>query len=392
MSHRPTAGVELALTELLRQVPGAGTPSDKVTDSRLRRWESQRRHHARIEVAYVYHLGRALRARKAALKHGEYLPWVRRLGISERSAQRYTQIAALIDEVLAACHSLPAAAVDGVNLLDLPKALRAALDPKGGSSTSKPKGWNPPAAVQRHPVQRRDAIEGLSSIPDGTVDLILTDPPWKVQGAAPRGRTTAHRLCKDRWFDTIPLDYFRPFFAESCRVLRPDRLVYCFVGWQILGAAKDAMEAAGFEVGHPIVWHKTGSMGLGHRFRRCHELILFGTKGKPALPDKALPDVIACDRVSHHETNISVEKPLDLLEVLIRQAALEPGSLVVDPFAGTGSTGLAAANLGHQFVGFDVSRGAVSAQPDLRSSASARPRGRPDQARSGSPPACSEPE
>ena len=85
------------------------------------------------------------------------------------------------------------------------------------------------------------------------------------------------------------------------------------------------------------------------------EFILFFEKGKRKLNDLGQPDIIECPRVYN---GYPTEKPVEVSEVLIRQSTIE-GELVVDPFMGAGSVGVAALKLRRQFAGNDLCSEAV---------------------------------
>jgi len=102
---------------------------------------------------------------------------------------------------------------------------------------------------------------------------------------------------------------------------------------------------------------------MGYPFRSVIEKIVFAKKGKPKPPqDKSQRNDLGqfwLEEPMLKGEFYPTEKPVPLLEILIRMADLEPNSLIVDPFAGSGSTGEAAFNLGHRFLGFDVSQAAI---------------------------------
>jgi site-specific DNA-methyltransferase (adenine-specific) len=119
--------------------------------------------------------------------------------------------------------------------------------------------------------------------------------------------------------------------------------------------AKPIAEAAGFRFWKPIVWSKI-RIGMGYHYRASYELILFFEKGKRKLNDLSVSDVITCQSI---RGGYPAEKPSAVSQVLIRQSS-SPGDLVIDPFTGSGSAGVAAARLGRHFLGNDVCEEAVS--------------------------------
>lgn len=93
---------------------------------------------------------------------------------------------------------------------------------------------------------------------------------------------------------------------------------------------------------------------MGYHYRSRHEYILFFEKGKRKLNDLSIPDILTQKRVYR---GYPTEKPVPLLETLITQSN-SVDDLVVDPFFGSGSTLVAAENLGRKWAGNDLSKSA----------------------------------
>src|SRR5262249_5955359 len=92
-----------------------------------------------------------------------------------------------------------------------------------------------------------------------------------------------------------------------------------------------------FLLANGVVTHHC-KIGMGYHYRARYECVLFFEKGKRKLNDLGIPDIIEAKRI---RDGYPAEKPPEVSEVLIRQST-EPGQLVVDPFMGSGSVGLAA--------------------------------------------------
>ncbi len=143
-------------------------------------------------------------------------------------------------------------------------------------------------------------------------------------------------------------------FAEVFRVLRHNSHFYLFCDAETMFVAKPEAERAGFRFWKPLVWDKR-TIGMGYHYRARYEFILFFEKGKRRLNDLGVADVISVPRVHR---GYPAEKPPAVSEVLIAQSTL-PGDIVIDPFMGSGSVGVAAAKLGRRFAGTDVNPEAV---------------------------------
>jgi site-specific DNA-methyltransferase (adenine-specific) len=211
----------------------------------------------------------------------------------------------------------------------------------------------------RFALRRGDAIDLLRSLPSGSVDLMVTDPAYEsLEKHRAIGTTTRLKHSKSSsndWFAIFPNARFPELFAEAHRVLRRNAHLYLFCDQETMFVAKPMAEDAGFRFWKAIVWDKV-ALGMGYHYRSRHEMILFLEKGKRKLADLSVPDVLRVPRVHRGYPS---EKPAEVSEILIRQSAL-PGELVVDPFCGSGSVGVAALRQGRRFLGGDVSSAAIA--------------------------------
>jgi site-specific DNA-methyltransferase (adenine-specific) len=209
-------------------------------------------------------------------------------------------------------------------------------------------------------LERGDAVEWLASREPGSVDLIVTDPAYEsLEKHRAKGTTTRlsqSAASSNAWFETFPNERFPAFFEAAYRVLAKDAHLYLLCDVETMFVVKPLAEAAGFRFWNVLVWDKR-KIGIGYHYRRRWEAVLFFEKGKRRLNDMGIPDVLAFDRV---DGRYPTEKPVDLLRVLVGQSSA-PWELVADPFAGSGSTGVAAMLSGRRFAGCDVSAKAVDA-------------------------------
>ena len=217
-------------------------------------------------------------------------------------------------------------------------------------------------------VYQGDCLELMRALPDGCVPLIWTDPPYGhanqdgdlasarvgVDGAR---QQEAAPIANDRPEDYEPL--LRGFIAEAARVMRPDSCCCCCCGGGGPSPtfARLAMwldDALSFF--HAVVWDKSGAgHGLGWRYRRNYEFVMVAhRRGGKLAWNEAAPAVpnVACVTPPRDRMHPN-EKPVDLVRWFIRNHT-QPGDLVLDPFAGSGTTGVAAALEGREFLGFEL--------------------------------------
>jgi site-specific DNA-methyltransferase (adenine-specific) len=206
---------------------------------------------------------------------------------------------------------------------------------------------------------RGDAVDWLRALPDESVDLCVTDPPYEsLEKHRAVGTTTRLKHSKSSsndWFTVFPNARFPELFAEIWRVLRPDRHFYLFCDQETAFVAKPDGERAGFKFWKPLVWEKL-SIGMGYHYRSRYEFILFFEKGKRRLRDLGVADVITARRIHRGDPT---EKPVEVSRVLVSQSATA-GEIVIDPFMGTASAGLAAIDVGCSFWGADISDKAMA--------------------------------
>lgn len=186
-----------------------------------------------------------------------------------------------------------------------------------------------------------DCIDVMGKIPTGAIDFILTDPPYLV-GFKDRGGREIANDKSDEWLV--------PASKEMYRVLKPNSLAVSFYGWNRVDKFVNAWKTAGFRiVGHLVFTKPYSSKATFVGYR--HECAYLLAKGKPPLPESPIPDVLEWEYSGnrHHPT----EKPVSTLAPII-EAFTRPGDIVLDPFAGSGSTCVAAAKLGRRFIGVEL--------------------------------------
>ena len=200
-----------------------------------------------------------------------------------------------------------------------------------------------------------DAVTWLKTLDSTSVDLLITDPPYesleKHRKVGTTTRLKASKSSSNQWFDIFPNERFEELLHEVYRVLKKNSHFYLFCDQETMFIIKPIAERVGFKFWKPIIWDKV-CIGMGYHYRSRHEYILFFEKGKRKLNNLAIPDILVHKRVHR---GYPTEKPVSLLEVLIAQSSI-PGELIIDPFFGSGSTLIAANNLGRRFSGNDISR------------------------------------
>jgi site-specific DNA-methyltransferase (adenine-specific) len=197
-----------------------------------------------------------------------------------------------------------------------------------------------------------DAIEYLESISDEMIDCIITDPPYEsLEKHRKIGTTTRLKQSKassNKWFEIFPNSRFEELLIHLFRVLKKNSHFYLFCDQTTMFVVKPIAESVGFRFWKPIVWDKQ-RIGMGYHYRSRYEFVLFFEKGKKKLNDLGISDIIQCPRIHR---GYPTEKPCEVSEVLVKQSTM-PGKIILDPFMGSGSVGVASVKLGRHFLGCD---------------------------------------
>jgi len=217
----------------------------------------------------------------------------------------------------------------------------------------------PPCAYS---VVRSDCLAFLAGLPDESVDVIVTDPAYSGMNRHlmfGNGRIVGdyQKVGNPKWFAEFHDDppTYRLFLEQCRRVLRNDRHLYImFDSYSLLTLGSLVRDF--FDVKNVIVWDKV-KLGMGHYFRRRHELIVFATKGRRGIARRDIPDVWRFPRI--HPALYPTQKPVELFEAMLAGSAM-PGDVVCDPFVGSGSSGIAALGRGCSFIGCDLAEKSVA--------------------------------
>ena len=221
-------------------------------------------------------------------------------------------------------------------------------------------------ATPRVDIRREDCVRFLESLPDSSVDLIVTDPGYSGMNRHMKfghGRIVGRYGSPDnaKWFKEFEddPDTYRAFLAQCHRVLSDARHIYVmFDSFSLLTLGHLVREC--FDVKCVIVWDKV-HLGMGHYFRRRHEQIVFASKGSRKISSRDMPDVWAVPRL--HRSAYPTQKPVALFDRMVAASA-EPGFVVCDPFVGSGSSAVAALRGGCRFIGADIDERAVALSRD----------------------------
>ena len=192
-----------------------------------------------------------------------------------------------------------------------------------------------------------DCLELMKDIPDESIDMILTDPPYGMNYQSGR-----RKVMHDKIHGDSGLDWLDDFVNEIYRVSKPNTAHYVFCSFHHIDKCKRAIEKK-FKVKNILTWVKNNtSMGdLKGDFAPKTEFIIFFHKGRRLINGTRDPNVLEFKRTQNklHPT----QKPVDMTEYLIGKFSDE-GDLILDPFMGSGTTGVACLNTNRSFIGMEL--------------------------------------
>jgi site-specific DNA-methyltransferase (adenine-specific) len=192
-----------------------------------------------------------------------------------------------------------------------------------------------------------DCMELLKSIPDKSIDLLLTDPPYGMNFQS-NNRIIKHKKIKG----DDNLDWISDWMEEINRVVKDDSHLYIWCSWHKVDVFKIAIEKY-FNIKNLLVWAKNGG-GMGDLkggYGGSHELLFFVNNGKD-LHGRRDVDVINKAYRTGNEFH-PTQKPENLMAWIIEKSS-NPGDLVLDCFSGSGSTAIACHQTGRKFIGSEI--------------------------------------
>lgn len=203
-------------------------------------------------------------------------------------------------------------------------------------------------------IDNRDCLAGLKEIPDESVDLILTDPPYGIDFQSNSIKDKERRKPKIA-NDKTPFIWW---LYDAARVLKDTGALVCFARWDVQEVFRECIEIAGLKVQNVCIWSKGGG-GMGNlkaSFAPDHEVFIFATKPDFQFPAKRPASVVTVPKVPSSKLTHPNEKPVELISQLIDYLSppTVPGAIVLDPFMGSGTTAVACVRTGRQFIGFEL--------------------------------------
>jgi len=191
-----------------------------------------------------------------------------------------------------------------------------------------------------------DCIEGIKKIPDGSIDAVITDPPYFLG--------VTHNGQKGEYSDLIIMKpFFSTLFFEINRVLKKTGKLYMCCDWRTYPFLYPLITEY-LPVKNLLVWNKIS--GPGNCYTFCHEFIIFASKGTVNIGGLNIFTIKAfCSgaKATDGEKQHPTQKPVALFEKFILESTNE-GDVVMDCFMGSGTLAIAAIKTKRKYIGFEI--------------------------------------
>ena len=210
-----------------------------------------------------------------------------------------------------------------------------------------------------------DCLEVMAGMEAGSVDAVVTDPPYSSGGAMRgdrMGTTTDTYLRSDsqqaKYLPNFSGDnrdqrgygYWCALWMGKCLdLLVGGGIIAVFTDWRQLPVATDAVQAGGFIWRGIVPWSKPNSRPQKGRFSAQCEYVVWGSKGPMKHEGECLPGWYEALAPSAREH--VTQKPVAVMASIVR--ICKKGGTVLDPFMGSGTTGVACAMEGREFIGIE---------------------------------------
>lgn len=202
------------------------------------------------------------------------------------------------------------------------------------------------ANIPFNSINQTDCLLGIGELPDASVDTIITDPPY-FQGLThngQRGELVDLAVCRP---------FFETLFKEFDRVLKPNGKLYFFTDWRGY-AFYYPLVTETIPARNLLVWDKRSGPGNTYNFQ--HELIIFATKQPFAIGASNIISLAGFGAGAKRTDGAKVhptQKPVELIAKLIGDSTPE-GGVVLDCFAGSGTTAVACKRLNRRYICFEL--------------------------------------
>lgn len=199
-------------------------------------------------------------------------------------------------------------------------------------------------------IYNEDCLEGMKKLPDNSIDLILTDPPFKVSQRYSGGVDADNLMAVSGILLTIP---------EMSRVLKPNKFMVMFYDNRILPFLFETIKGTKFVYRKQIFLYRR--WGNAHRWvgwMQCTDPVCFFVNGwdkpfSPKIKGKVKHDCYIKAKPENINSGHPAQKPLEIIEDIITWCS-DKEQIVLDPYLGSGMSAIACRKLGRHYIGFET--------------------------------------
>lgn len=214
-----------------------------------------------------------------------------------------------------------------------------------------------------------DCIDVMKQLPDESIDLVVTSPPYNLKNSTGNGMSSATKSGKwasaalkngyNNYDDCMPhykyVDWQRECIAEMFRLIKDDGAIFYNHKWRVQdGLLQDRQDiVSGFPVRQIIIWRRKGGINFNPGyFLPTYEVIYLIAKPNFKLAPKSNGFGDVWEFTQEMKNEHPAPFPVALIERIIRSTEAQ---VILDPFMGSGTTAVTAMGLGRQYVGIEIS-------------------------------------
>lgn len=204
-----------------------------------------------------------------------------------------------------------------------------------------------------------DCLDIFNILQNNSIDLIVTDPPYKIQPHGTHilsGMFNLDEAGKGKLFKDTEINLYE-YAKEFKRVLKDNCHCYVMCNDYNLQNFLNTFISAGFNFSRAVIWNKCNKIYTSV-YHTQHEYILIFNTGMRLINKLGTPSILSIPNIKLKNNNVNLhntEKPVDLMKILIENSS-NIDEVVLDPFMGIGSTGVACKLLNRSFIGVEIDK------------------------------------
>ena len=211
-----------------------------------------------------------------------------------------------------------------------------------------------------------DCLKVMQSVPDNSVDCVVTDCPYHIVSGGctniPRNDETGGILNKrntftqknaksGKLFDNNDIE-FEQWLPDVYRVLKDNSHCYIMINGRNLKDLQTQAEKVGFVFQQLLVWNKGNATPNRYYLNACEFILMLRKGGAKNINNMGTKNILSIPNIKGGKSH-PTEKPVDLMSIMIENST-NLGEVVLDPFMGSGATGVACVNTNRKFIGIEL--------------------------------------